>query len=396
MTKYILTFGALFLSFILFADNQSAKAQPPERPSQGNAPPGMFEYPPGSGRFIPRRGGGGGGGGGFRGRGMGGGMGRPMMDPGASGGGERTAAPPSSGDTLLGGTVPAIWEIKPLSPQQELDELPPAMKMGTIAPAVPVKVVRYAHWFFQQHDTNNDGVLQKEEWKSLPGSPQAIDIDGDGVITVEELIWFIGNYGKNRTIHNPNPVEQYYYPRMVTSQFQIFKPVTTAVMPPKPMDETVDAAASDETTADITQKMLDEEDENLVSDATYEEIVAGRLKTASKMYHTPKEKLIGVPAWFILRDKDGDGQVSLLEFAPTLSPAALALFGKLDKDGDGFITPDEVRKPKPTVIPTTPIPPDEAMPPPETPAEETKPAETPPMVEAGMSTPATETPPATN
>jgi hypothetical protein len=94
------------------------------------------------------------------------------------------------------------------------------------------------------------------------------------------------------------------------------------------------------------------------------------LPPAGKIYHTPKEELYGVPAWFIVRDKNGDGQVSMTEFAPTLSAPSLALFGRLDKDGDGFIVPDEVRKSKPLTIPKTPIPPDEVLPNPEEPKPE--------------------------
>ena len=56
-----------------------------------------------------------------------------------------------------------------------------------------------------------------------------------------------------------------------------------------------------------------------------------------------QENLQGVPRWFIQRDKNGDGQISLAEFAPTLSLEAVALFQRLDKNGDGFIEPDEAR-----------------------------------------------------
>ena len=54
--------------------------------------------------------------------------------------------------------------------------------------------------------------------------------------------------------------------------------------------------------------------------------------------------MMDVPIWFLARDVNGDGQLTLLEFSPNLSPATIAQFGKLDSDADGLITADEVRQ----------------------------------------------------
>ncbi|GHT27399.1 hypothetical protein FACS18942_06670 [Planctomycetales bacterium] len=383
MLKSCLTlFVSLFICAVLIANDESAQSpaeeQKPEAASEKKSPPsGMVEYPPGSGKYYPRRS--------TKSR-----PSRISMPKGLFP--SVNAEVPKSEETQLGGTVPALWEIKPLSPAQEDDELPPVMERGSIAPVVPAKAVRFALWFLEQHDTNNDGVLEKDEWKSLPGAPQAIDIDGNGIITEDELVRFIGLYGQNRTIHNPNPVEQYYQPRMVSSQFQVFKPVTVADLPPQKNSETKNTAVENTDPAleqtgkenaviadakkDITEEMLKDAGEEGIDDDAYEKIVAGKLPPAGKIYHTPKEDLYGVPAWFIVRDKNGDGQVSMTEFAPTLSAPSLALFGRLDKDGDGFIVPDEVRKSNPLTIPKTPIPPDEVLPKPEeSKPEESKPEE---------------------
>ena len=243
---------------------------------------------------------------------------------------------PPGADTTLGiGTVPALWELK--QPWTGNDELPSLSESDTIAPPVPAKVVRYAIHLLAQYDANGDGILQREEWANLPGSPQAIDIDGDGNIGMDELVRYLAVYGANRTIHRPNPVETFYQPRVVSSQFQLFRPLTA---PPVSVSPTPTAEGTE---APVAADMLEEH----LEDTTYEDIVADLWAPATKRYYTSPEALRGVPRWFLTLDRDGDGQVSLAEFAPNMSPASLALFGRLDKNGDGFITPDEVRKGEP-------------------------------------------------
>lgn len=276
--------------------------------------------------------------------------------------GEEKEKSPGGEETILGGTVPAIWEIERKTSSED-DNFSSILDRDSIAPAVSGKVVRYAAWLMQQYDSNGDGCLQEEEWKKMHGAPQAIDIDGDLIITLDELVRFLALYGENRTIHHPDPIKRYHQPRMISSQFQLFKPITpTQEKPVTAMKtEAVDTEKTPKTEhlaaldpqKDLTEEAL-ESGESAVDDATYEEIIAGRQVPAEKKYHTPKEVLYGVPAWFVIRDRDGDGQVSLLEFAPSMTPQALALFGRLDKNGDGLITPDEVRvQPIPASTPTS-------------------------------------------
>ena len=49
----------------------------------------------------------------------------------------------------------------------------------------------------------------------------------------------------------------------------------------------------------------------------------------------------GLPAWFLARDEDGDGQLTLSEFAPKPTPADLREFRRYDLNGDGLITAEE-------------------------------------------------------
>lgn len=265
--------------------------------------------------------------------------------------GENEPARPGAASTLLGGTVPAIWEIEPQRFTQADDELPDVLQYDSMAPAVPGKVVRYATLLMQRYDLNGDGRLQDAEWKKMPGAPQAVDLDGDLVITLEELVRFLGLYGRHRTIHHPNPAERYDGPKTVASDYQLFVPISApppapaASSPASPSTDTASESLDPAPAApptDLSEEMLEAESRP-VDDATYEEIITGRQIPAERKYYTSPEALRGVPAWFLIRDRDGDGQVSLSEFAPSLSARALALFGRLDLNGDGFITPNEVR-----------------------------------------------------
>ena len=48
-----------------------------------------------------------------------------------------------------------------------------------------------------------------------------------------------------------------------------------------------------------------------------------------------------MPEWFTRRDTNGDGQLSLSEFAPNPTQADLEEFARYDRNGDGFITAQE-------------------------------------------------------
>ncbi len=59
-------------------------------------------------------------------------------------------------------------------------------------------------------------------------------------------------------------------------------------------------------------------------------------------FRTPTERLPkGMPEWFARKDVDGDGQVSMAEFASQWSQAEVAEFRSWDHNGDGLITADE-------------------------------------------------------
>jgi Ca2+-binding EF-hand superfamily protein len=198
------------------------------------------------------------------------------------------------------------------------------------------KVVRYATTIIKRYDTDGDGILQREEWEKMPGTPQAIDLDGDGQITKDELIWYMTQYGQSRTIHRTMFVDLSEPYKFDSANMRIFVPVwPRAGAPP------VAGTTTQESSNDALEKMIDENDKPVDEDA-YQKMLEERQIPASRPYHVLPESLRGVPKWFILLDKNGDGQISMAEFLERY-PRAVELFKRLDKNGDGYISPDEAR-----------------------------------------------------
>lgn len=221
-----------------------------------------------------------------------------------------------------------------LMPVAFVQEIPPA----------PAKVVRYAKTMVLRYDTSGDGVLQPEEWRRMPGTPKAIDLNGNGEVTLEEIVWYLNRFGQDRTIHRTIVRDTREPYRFNPDKMQFFNPVMPrAVAPPPVVNEaTIPVSPDDDGVAEI----METHDESLDEDV-YEKLLLERQIPSSRPFHVLPEVLRGVPAWFIVMDKNGDGQISLAEFAaPRYLPATMARFKQYDKNGNGFIEPDEVRRPQ--------------------------------------------------
>jgi len=190
----------------------------------------------------------------------------------------------------------------------------------------------------QRFDLDGDGILQREEWQRMPGTPQAIDLNGDGQITRDELIWFLTHYGHSRTIHRTIAVDLSAPYRFDPANLHFFRPVWQRVTTmPVPQNGTAQDPVEGSAEAIISAN------EEVVDDDVYQRLLEEGQIPFSRPYHVLPETLRGVPAWFILMDRNGDGMVSLAEFAPTLAPSAVARFRRLDMNNDGFIDPNEAR-----------------------------------------------------
>ena len=353
----------LFLAFfLLLVLSSEVWAQRGERGAGGGPPGQRGAGGPGGGPGAGQRGAGGPGGTG---------MGRPRPDQPAP---QPQSAPQSQPEARLPsepavpppapsipetptvpegpGTVPQL--ATPADQVVPLTVVDPRQSGSVAPPDVPYKVIQYASRTFQKYDLNGNGFLEREEWSKMPGAPQSIDTDGDFIITLDEMIRFLALYG----IHRPNPPLIPVGSGGNPAGISPFRPLSAPLKPRKEPDETKPGETEPDPADEIDENQIvgeniaepteepesENEGENKKEDdLSYEQTFANQFRPTDRMYHVPLSELRGVPNWFILRDKNGDGQLSMLEFDPTLSPRGLAEFGRLDKNGDGFLTPNEVR-----------------------------------------------------
>ena len=259
--------------------------------------------------------------------------------------------------TLNAGTVPKFNADgeKHYSPESENEYYSQAIarRDDALVPAAPLALRFYGRFLIKKYDANSNGTLEREEWEDKIVGAQAVDLNGDWTLTDQELLFYLARYASGRTIHNPAPKR----PTYVANRVVLDEDKETRIRPASaPMRrETADAAAAtDKENANALAEMSDEEalamfvEENKALEDIEDQELLGVLLTeidssTRREYAAPPEALKNVPVWFLARDVNGDGQLTLREFAPTLSTPAVAYFGKLDKNGDGFVVPDEVR-----------------------------------------------------
>ena len=132
-----------------------------------------------------------------------------------------------------------------------------------------------------QNDKNKNGRLEKSEWSKLKGNPTASDVDKDGVLTKEELAKHLAGYGSRE--------KDVTKPRKKASRSR--------------------SASSDK---------------------------------KSYRFLTPHERLPdGLPVWFAEKDENGDGQLSLREYAGSVTNAKVRKFQQFDVNNDGMLVAKE-------------------------------------------------------
>ena len=255
------------------------------------------------------------------------------------------------------GTVPQFTEAVPAEGEANPDDAfyDESIENRRNAEGVPNTALvlrRFAHHLLEIYDTDQDGLLQEAEWKAMPGSPQGIDMNGDFVLEEHEILYYLARYAKGRTVAHPIPRPKRSAARAIfkTDAPVMIRPLSAPLRATTPEDEEETQRIAREKPSDLSEEefraMIDQTDKEAGTEESSE--LFGLLmkelnESPQREFAASESQTAGVPPWFLLRDVNGDGQLSLREFAPNLSLDATAFFGRLDADSDGLVTPDELK-----------------------------------------------------
>jgi hypothetical protein len=201
--------------------------------------------------------------------------------------------------------------------------------------AIPAKILRYAERLVRKYDSDGDGRLQRSEWSRMRGNPDLADTDADGLITREEMARHVTDYGRRRKIRLISPTlgEAPALPPLLHPSTASESREDGSGPPPRADGGPTAAEGASSTAAPGTR--------NVPRDRRF--------------FIPPAHRPQGLPTWFFDRDANGDGQLTLAEYAPKASKAELDEFSRYDANGDGLVTPKEcLRGAKPTPQPVTP------------------------------------------
>lgn len=168
--------------------------------------------------------------------------------------------------------------------------------------AVSPKLLRYAERIVHKYDADKSGDLTLDEVRGMTGKPAAADSNLDGKITVREFAEHAARFGAGRAIR-----------------------LTHAGDGPLAQSQGAGQPAGAEAAPATT---------------TAAESTAARDPRRDLKYFAALPA--GVPSWFVDRDSDGDGQLSLAEFSPKLLKSEIAEFHRHDSNQDGIVTAKEL------------------------------------------------------
>ncbi len=274
---------------------------------------------------------------------------------------EMTDEEKAAAEALLNaGTVPKFRadgeKAYSIESEEEYYRQAMARRGETLVPAAPLALRFYSRYLFEKYDENGSGALEQAEWDGKLAGAQGVDLNGDLTLDDQELLFYLTRYAKDRTIFKPNPPRPIQRSNVVVAEKEtevLIRPASGKYRRASEAEAAAEAAAV-VSPDDAISEMTDDEVEaaltegNPALESVDDEELLGVLlsdmdASSVREYSAPPTTLLGVPVWFLARDANGDGQLSLREFAPTLSVPATATFGKLDKNADGYISADEAK-----------------------------------------------------
>ncbi|MEE8451964.1 MAG: hypothetical protein V3R99_08615 [Thermoguttaceae bacterium] len=166
----------------------------------------------------------------------------------------------------------------------------------------------------KKYDKNGDGTLQPDEYASMRGTPGSADLDGNATITLEEFAQYVADFGAGRNLC------------LVVPAMDLGKEVPPLLHPTTP------PAIDDE--QELSSGSMGAGSRGVRS-------IPADLRR-DRQFFVPRSRLpAGLPDWFLQRDTDGDGQLTIAEFAAEGSKTQFDQFALYDLNSDGVMTAAE-------------------------------------------------------
>jgi len=195
------------------------------------------------------------------------------------------------------------------------------------------RVRQYAQSLFRQYDANKNGVLEREEWQQMRGSPEKADRNNDGRITLEELT--ARELERNQLAFSGSSSSSSF-----GSSSSGSSSTASAGSSGSSSNWTSRSSSSSGSSGSFSRPSGSGSGwsgHSRSSSSSGKSGQPGRVRFLTPLERLPK----GLPDWFVQKDADGDGQISMAEFAAEWTDAKAAEFQKYDLNNDGIMTPEE-------------------------------------------------------
>ncbi len=219
---------------------------------------------------------------------------------------------------LLLAALPAVSAVL-AAERARADSAPRPSQPPSGAPdvtTVPAKLYRFAERVIAKYDRDGDGELDNAELTAAPESIRQAERNDQGRVGVNELADHLAAYARSRSLRRDSQAWQ---------NMPEFPPLLQPSTPGNPA-------------GDRPAPGLGEPEEKAKPTGPR----SNRPTAERRFYIPPSQFPAGLPDWFLQRDADGDGQLTLTEFAPSGGAATVAEFHRYDLNHDGLATPEEI------------------------------------------------------